>query len=635
MIGERRRRDRADPGGEPVDAVGEVDDVHDATRPITVTSRPPRSPRSTRCDERQREVLDRAPSSAEIQAARDLPGELDDRRQVDHVVEAPTTVITAPPTRTACQRLVDRQPDERRRRGRRRRSPHRRAAASAARPARARAARRSPPPARASRSGAGVSTAVTAAAAPPAREQGVERPVVMRVRPASVWQTHRAMRIWVDLTASAHPVVLRPIVAAPARARPRRSTSPRATTRRRSSSAGCLGSTPRSSARHGGGTRTRKLGALCRRTRRAAALGQAAAASTSPSATARTISRSSRRRWDPGRRHVRLRVGDVPAQRRLPARAAGPGARRDPARAPAPLRRRPGKLASTPAEGGVLPRGLRARRPRCSARLGVDAERVLVVVRPPPDVSLYHRKSNRAVPAGARPPRPRRRRPRARAAAHAEQRERVRDLGLPSLIVPDGAIDGQSARRARRPRRLGRRLDEPRGRRARHAGLHDLRRAPRRRRRAADPRERLRPLSDPRAIELVKRAGPARWSGATRRCSSTSCSGRPVMLACGRPPPRPSPRTRRAPPGGGARPHPRDRRALGRARRASVRAAGRSTRSSARSTSSSPAPSWRRPRRCSALMLLVLVDLGAARCSTAGCGSAARARCSRCTSCGR
>ena len=42
--------------------------------------------------------------------------------------------------------------------------------------------------------------------------------------------------------------------------------------------------------------------------------------------------------------------------------------------------------------------------------------------------------------------------------------------------------------RPRRPRRLGRRHDEPRGGGARHAGLHDLRRSARRRRRGADPR---------------------------------------------------------------------------------------------------------------------------------------------------
>jgi uncharacterized protein len=76
--------------------------------------------------------------------------------------------------------------------------------------------------------------------------------------------------------------------------------------------------------------------------------------------------------------------------------------------------------------------------------LGVQRQRVLVVLRPPPDVSLYHRKSNRLFPAvlaalGRRDD------------VHAvvvprteHQRVYVRSLGFPSLIVPDGAIDAQS-----------------------------------------------------------------------------------------------------------------------------------------------------------------------------------------------
>ena len=76
--------------------------------------------------------------------------------------------------------------------------------------------------------------------------------------------------------------------------------------------------------------------------------------------------------------------------------------------------------------------------------LGVDRGRILVVLRPPPDVSLYHRKSNRLFPRvvddlGNRDD------------LHAvviprttAQREFVRSLGLPSLIVPGQAIDAQS-----------------------------------------------------------------------------------------------------------------------------------------------------------------------------------------------
>jgi predicted glycosyltransferase len=78
------------------------------------------------------------------------------------------------------------------------------------------------------------------------------------------------------------------------------------------------------------------------------------------------------------------------------------------------------------------------------AGLGVDGSRIVVVLRPPPDVSLYHRKANRLFPqvldlVGNRDD------------VHAvvvprteQQRTYVRALGFPSLIVPDGAIDAQS-----------------------------------------------------------------------------------------------------------------------------------------------------------------------------------------------
>src|SRR3954453_12935138 len=74
----------------------------------------------------------------------------------------------------------------------------------------------------------------------------------------------------------------------------------------------------------------------------------------------------------------------------------------------------------------------------------IDPARTLVVVRTPPDVSLYHRRSNplfpqvldhlgrdEAVQAIVIP-------------RTAEQRDYVRGLGLPSVQVPDRAVDGQS-----------------------------------------------------------------------------------------------------------------------------------------------------------------------------------------------
>ena len=82
--------------------------------------------------------------------------------------------------------------------------------------------------------------------------------------------------------------------------------------------------------------------------------------------------------------------------------------------------------------------------PAVLRQLGVDRDRVLVVLRPPPDVSLYHRHSNPLFPQtlgflGDLD------------SVHAvvlprtdEQRKYVRELELPSVTVPDRAVDAQS-----------------------------------------------------------------------------------------------------------------------------------------------------------------------------------------------
>jgi uncharacterized protein len=77
-------------------------------------------------------------------------------------------------------------------------------------------------------------------------------------------------------------------------------------------------------------------------------------------------------------------------------------------------------------------------------QLGVERERVVVVLRPPPDVSLYHRHSNPLFPLvlehlG--------RDERVHAFVVTRTRERrryVAGLGLPSVIVPEHAVDAQS-----------------------------------------------------------------------------------------------------------------------------------------------------------------------------------------------
>ncbi len=82
--------------------------------------------------------------------------------------------------------------------------------------------------------------------------------------------------------------------------------------------------------------------------------------------------------------------------------------------------------------------------PAVPAALGIDPEHTLVVLRPPPDVSLYHRNPNPLFPltlehvgrqdnvSAVVLPRT------------DDQRDYVRSLALPSLIVPDQAVDAQS-----------------------------------------------------------------------------------------------------------------------------------------------------------------------------------------------
>src|ERR671934_1549538 len=137
--------------------------------------------------------------------------------------------------------------------------------------------------------------------------------------------------------------------------------------------------------------------------------------------------------------------------------------------------------------------------------LAVDPDRVLVVLRPPPDVSLYHRHSNPLFPQtvdflGRH--------------AHVqaivlprteEQREFVRGLDLPSLILPERAVDAQSLIASadlvvsaggtmnREAAALGVPVYTTYG--GRLGGVDEQ----------LIREDRLRPLTDPRALELVKR----------------------------------------------------------------------------------------------------------------------------------
>ncbi len=147
--------------------------------------------------------------------------------------------------------------------------------------------------------------------------------------------------------------------------------------------------------------------------------------------------------------------------------------------------------------------------PHALERLSVDTERVVVVVRPPPDVSLYHRKSNPLFPKvlqrlGADPGVQAIVLPRTQA-----QRELVESLELPSLIVPPGAVEAQSlvaladlvvsagGTMNREAAALGTPVYTTYG--GRLGGVDE----------ALIRSGRLRPLTDPRAIELEKRSAGA------------------------------------------------------------------------------------------------------------------------------
>jgi predicted glycosyltransferase len=82
--------------------------------------------------------------------------------------------------------------------------------------------------------------------------------------------------------------------------------------------------------------------------------------------------------------------------------------------------------------------------PEALRRLSVDESRVVVIVRPPPDVSLYHRKSNPLFPKVLD-------RLGRDEGVHAvvlprtqAQRGFITSLRLPSVIVPEGAVEAQS-----------------------------------------------------------------------------------------------------------------------------------------------------------------------------------------------
>jgi uncharacterized protein len=316
------------------------------------------------------------------------------------------------------------------------------------------------------------------------------------------------VRIWIDLTAPAHPVVFRPIVERLRAAGHEVDVTARdyaqtlALARR-------LGLEHRAIGAHGGAKRTRKLGALVHRSfalwRWARGRGfdlAAAHGSNDLAVVARALKIPAVDMFDYEWATLQHTVGCRPARRVMTPDAIPPERLRRYGVTAEKLAQFPGLkeeyyLADFAPDRAVLD------------DLGLDPERVLVAVRPPPDVSLYHRKANRLFPQvldhiGRDPgvqavvvPRT------------AQQRRFLEWLNLPSLVVPEGAVDGQSlialvdlvvsagGTMNREAVALGTPVYTTYG--GRLGGVDE----------ALIREGRLRPLTDPRAIELVKRDGSA------------------------------------------------------------------------------------------------------------------------------
>jgi uncharacterized protein len=316
------------------------------------------------------------------------------------------------------------------------------------------------------------------------------------------------VRIWVDCTAPAHPVVFRPIVERLRAAGHEVDVTARDYAQTLELCRG-LGLAHRAFGAHGGGGRAGKLIALvtrsaqlwrfARRRRYDLAI---AHGSNDLAVVARVLRIPAVDMFDYEWATLQHNVGCRPARRVMtpdaipPERLARYGVRGR-------------KLAQFPGLKEEYYLADFEPDPDVLTRLGIEDGHVLVAVRPPPDVSLYHRKANRLFPQvldhiG--------RNPDVRAVVvprTAEQRRFLRWLDLPSLVVPDGAVDGQSlvalvdlvvsagGTMNREAVALGTPVYTTYG--GRLGGVDE----------ALIRAGRLRPLTDPRAIELDKRDGAA------------------------------------------------------------------------------------------------------------------------------
>jgi hypothetical protein len=250
------------------------------------------------------------------------------------------------------------------------------------------------------------------------------------------------MRLWFDMTAPAHPIVFRPVI----ERLKAEGHEVVVTARDYAQTLELLqrnGIEHTAVGQHGGASRTRKIVELLRRSRRMRGFGKggfdlAVAHGSNDLALAAASLRipavnTFDYEWATQQHHIGCRLA-----RRVMTPDAIPPDRLERYGA------RDGKLVQYPGLKEEYYLADFEPDPEVPAALGVDADRVVIVLRPPPDVSLYHRKSNRLFP-GLLSELGRREDVHAVVVPRtAAQREYVQSLEFPSLIVPERAVDAQS-----------------------------------------------------------------------------------------------------------------------------------------------------------------------------------------------
>ena len=251
------------------------------------------------------------------------------------------------------------------------------------------------------------------------------------------------MRVWIDITAPAHVLVFRPLI----RILRERGDEVQITARDYAQTVQLLelhGVEADVLGHHGGRSRLGKARSLTSRLRalRGWARGRQfdvalAHGSHELTMTARRLGIPSATTFDYEFAYLQHQLGCRAATRVVVPEAIPPDRLKRYGVGPEKLRRYPGLkeeyyLADFEPDPGAL------------TQFEVDPARTLVVVRTPPDVSLYHRRSNPLFPQVLE-------RLGHDGSVHAivlprtaEQRDFVRGLGLPSVLVPDRAVDGQS-----------------------------------------------------------------------------------------------------------------------------------------------------------------------------------------------